>query len=203
MSIFSIWKKEPIKATEQDINNFNKCNEALVDLKNVLAPYHVDIKTNITNGKAAARLYIDYFLMSAALDAFYNHNVLEFKEINEVIYNRIPKKDYLFKLKVVDNLIAVGKLSRLGLLEKIKTIDKDNPKFKITEAGVKAMQQQTFQTLAASSFYNYQTYKLNKRTLWMSLCMLIVALLSMALSLVTFQRMNNESKEQTQIQTTK
>ena len=184
MSIFSNWKKEPIKATEQDINNFNKCNEALVDLKNALDPYHFDIKTNVTNSKAAARLYIDYFLMSLALDAFYNHNELEFKEINKVIYNRIPKKDYLFKLRVVDYPIAVGKLVRLGLLEKNITENEYNPKFKITEAGIKAMQQQTFQTLAASSFYNYQTYKLNKRMLWMSLCMLLTAIVSIVVSVI-------------------
>jgi len=184
MSIFSIWKKEPIKVTEQDIDNFNECNKALVDLKNSLDPYHVDIKTNITNGKAAARLYMDYFLMATALDAFYNGDELEYKKINKVIYNRIPKKDYLFKLRVVDNPIAVGKLVRLGLLEKIVTENEYNPKFKITEAGVKAMQQQTFQTLAASSFYNYQTYKLNKRTLWMSLCMLITAIVSIVVSVI-------------------
>jgi hypothetical protein len=184
MSIFSIWKKEPIKVTEQDINNFNECNKALVDLKNALAPYHVDIKTNVTNSKAAARLYIDYFLMSAALDAFYIRNRLEFKKINEVIYNRIPRKDYLFKLKIVDNQKAVNKLSRLGLLERIETVDKNNLKYKITEAGVKAMQQQTFQTLAASAFYNYQTYKLNRKMLWMSLCMLLTAIVSIVVSVI-------------------
>ena len=101
-----------------------------------------------------------------------------------MIYNRIPKKDYLFKLRVVDNPIAVGKLVRLGLLEKNITENEYNPKFKITEAGIKAMQQQTFQTLAASSFYNYQTYKLNKRMLWMSLCMLLTAIVSIVVSVI-------------------
>jgi hypothetical protein len=74
---------------------------------------------------------------------------------------------------------------RFGFIIPKKTENIDLPLFEITEIGISALQQQTFQSLAASSFYNYHTHLLNKRSLWMNLWMLIVTIASVVVTIIT------------------
>ena len=67
---------------------------------------------------------------------------------------------------------------RLGLVEPIETDNKYAPNFKITDDGVKAYQAHTFQSLATSSFFNYQTYR-------MSILMMIVTIISVLVAILS------------------
>lgn len=81
--------------------------------------------------------------------------------------------------------VNISKMIRLGLVEAIETDNKYAPNFKITDDGIKAYQEHTFQTLATSSFFNYQTYQLNKKADRMSKLMLAATIASVLVAILS------------------
>jgi Mg2+ and Co2+ transporter CorA len=122
--------------------------------------------------------------MSAVLEAFSFNNEINFKDLNETILNYVPKK-FIWEIRVTELNQIIGKMIRLGFIEPIKTNNEYNPKFKITIKGIETIQQQTYQSLASSSFFNYQTFQLSKRANKMNVLMLIVTIMSVIVTLMT------------------
>ena len=94
-----------------------------------------------------------------------------------VIVNYIPK-EFTWNISVARINLIISKMIRLGLVEPIETDNKYAPNFKITDDGVKAYQAHTFQSLATSSFFNYQTYR-------MSILMMIVTIISVLVAILS------------------
>ena len=173
-------KQDP---TKEDIEDYNKIIDLIKNLKDASSVYNIEKKENVTANKLSSRFFIDNLIMSAVMEAFYSGNEIYLKDINNLIHDRIPQYTWLFKMTRLDNQRAVYKLVRLGFLQQVETKDKLNLKFEITNDGIKALQDQTFQNLAASSFFSYQTYKMNIRSFWMTILMLIVTIMSVIVTL--------------------
>ena len=130
------------------------------------------------------RFYQEHFIMSAILEAFFFKNEISFKELNETIVNYVPK-GFIWDISVARINLVISKMIRLGLVEAIETDNKYAPNFKITDDGIKAYQEHTFQTLATSSFFNYQTYQLNKKADRMSKLMLAATIASVLVAILS------------------
>ena len=124
----------------------------------------------------------DHLVMSAILEAFFIKNEISFKELNENIYSNIPK-NISWNIAISQINLIIAKMIRLGLIIAIKTENEYNPNFRITEDGVKAYQNQTYQILASSSFFNYQTYLLNKKANWIAILMALVTVISVIVAI--------------------
>lgn len=180
--------KRQIPSTEEDIEEYKKFVELIENLKKASSIYHIEINENVTVNKLSLKFYIDNLIMSAVMEAFYSGNNIDFNYIINAIYPRIPKWIWRLKITVNDCQMAISKLVRLGLLEPIESENNHNPIFKITDDGIKALQEQTFQNLAVSSFFSYQTYIMNRRSFWMTILMLIVAIMSVFVTIFTLNR---------------
>jgi hypothetical protein len=127
--------------------------------------------------------------MAAVLDAFYNKDQMNYRELNESVINYVPK-ELIWQLPATFFQYIIIKMIRLGLIIPVESEDKFLPSFKISEDGTKALQQQTFQNLAASSFYNFQTFILNKRSMRINVLMLIVTIMSVIVTVLTILKSN-------------
>jgi hypothetical protein len=183
-----MFKKRQIHLTEEDIEEYKKKVDLIEDLKKVSSVYHIEMKENVTVKKLSLKFYINNLIMSAIMDAFYSQNEIDYKDINNIIYHRIPKWIWRLKITNYDNQKAISILVRLGFLIPIESVKKHNLIFKITDNGIKALQEQTFQNLAVSSFFSYQTYIMNRRSFWMTILMLIVTIMSVIVTISTLNR---------------
>lgn len=122
--------------------------------------------------------------MSAVLEAFSLKNEVSFADLNKAIANYVPE-EFIWDISVPRINLIISKMVRLGFVEPLETDNKYAPNFKITPEGIKAYQEHTFQTLAASSFFSYQTYLLNKKADKMSHKMLCVTRVSVLATIIS------------------
>jgi len=181
-------KKKEIDTAEKNIEDYQKMQSALQDLKNVTSVYYVKTEPNITTNKLSCGFYVDNLIMAAVMESFYSGNERSFKDINMSIRQKIPKWIWRLKLSLLDIHKSIYKLSRLGFIQLINVEDKYNPKYKMTVDGVKALQNQTFQNLAATSFFSYQTYIMNRKSFWLTIFMLIVTIMSVIVTIISLNK---------------
>ena len=188
-------KNQETTLSEEEIEENEKMVSQILDMKELSSVYHIDRQVSITTGKVSSKFYIDNLILSTIMESFYNGNECSYKDFNNCIYERFPKWTWRLKLSTIDNKNAVSKLIRLGFIEYVGLEGKYNPKFKITDNGIKALREQTFQILAASSFFSHQTYLINKRSFWLTIIMLIVTILSV---IVTIKSLNKSEGHRTE-----
>lgn len=189
-------KNQKTILSEKENEENKKMASLILEMKELSSVYHIDKHVNITTGKVSSKFYIDNLIMSAIMESFYNGNECSYKDFINCIHERFPKWTWRLKLSTIDDKNAVSKLIRLGFIEYVESEDKYNPKFKITDNGIKALQEQTFQILAASSFFSHQTYLINKRSFWLTIIMLIVTILSVV---VTIKSLNKSDEPRTEL----
>jgi len=183
---------DPDNWTEEEQETIKKLMESFSELGKSIKAYQIDKDlTNNTANVLSERFYIEYFIMSAILEAFFLKDELTFKELNQSIHNYVPK-DFLWDVPVAYQDLIIKKMIRLGFIDVVDTGDKYNPHFKITIEGVKVYQEQIFQNLASSAFFSYQTLLLNKRTtklnssiLRLTVLMLIVTVCSVIVTILS------------------
>lgn len=168
--------------SEMDFEDSEKIVSLIQEMKEMSSVYHIDRQINVTTGKLASKFYIDNLIMSAIMESFYNGNERSYKDINNCIYKKIPKWTWRLKLTTFDIQNSVIKLGRLGFIKYVESESKYNSKYEITDKGIKALQEQTFQILAASSFFSHQTYLINRRSFWVTIMVLIITILSMVVT---------------------
>ena len=174
----------PEDQTKEEWADYLKLINTVYDFKSSIQGYNVEIRSYNSTSQISKRFYEEHVIMASVLDSFNSKNEINFKELNEHIFNYIPKTFlHDIPVKSIQNIIL--KMIRFGFIIPKKTENIDLPLFEITEIGISALQQQTFQSLAASSFYNYHTHLLNKRSLWMNLLMLIVTIASVVVTIIT------------------
>ena len=168
----------PESMTEEEKEGMAKLFESFKELGKLCEPYNnIEPVLKNTASTLSERFYQEHFIMSAILEAFFFKNEISFKELNETIVNYVPK-EFIWDISVARINLVISKMIRLGLVEAIETDNKYAPNFKITDDGVKAYQAHTFQSLATSSFFNYQTYR-------MSILMMIVTIISVLVAILS------------------
>lgn len=184
--------KNPESWTDEEKEDYKKMMEPFSELGKSLKAYNINNElTNNTANGLSQRFYKEFFIMAAILEAFFTKDEISFKELNQSIYNYVPK-EFLWEITVNYQNLIISKMIRLGFIEVIKTEDKYMPNFKITSEGVKIYKEQQLQNLAASSFFSYQalslskkTKKLNVKMLWLTILMLIVTICSVIVTVLS------------------
>lgn len=122
--------------------------------------------------------------MSSILDAFMFRESLNLKELyNIVISYKIPQ-DFLHSIPAKQLDLIIIEMIKLGYIEPYRKEITLVPIFQLTELGIKILQERTLQNLALTSFYSYQSYKLNKRTINLSLMALVVSIVAIIVSVI-------------------
>lgn len=178
------WANDEKKSIEELYKSFSHLGESIKS-------YSIDKdSTNNTPEVISERFYTEYFIMSAILEGFINQDEISFEELNQAIYDYVPK-DFLCNNTAKYQNSIIAKMIRLGFIEVKETDDKYMPHFRITEKGVETYQEQIFQNLATSSFFNYQTILLNKKTnklnskmIFLTVLMLIVTVCSILVTVL-------------------
>lgn len=186
--------KNPDSWTDEEEKDINKMMEKFGELAKSLKAYNVNTElANNTTNDLSQRFYKEFFIMAAILEAFFSKDEISFKELNQSIYNYVPK-EFLWDITVNYQNLIISKMIRLGFLEVIKTEDKYLPTFKITSEGIKIYQAQQLQNLAASSFFSFQTLSLSKKTqklnvkmYWLTILMLIVTICSVIVTVMSLK----------------
>jgi hypothetical protein len=176
--------KNPESMTDEEIKDVKEMMNAFAKLGKSLEPYNIEIQSNNTSSKLSKKFYQEHFIMSAILEAFLFKNEITFKELNESIVNHAPK-EFIWNVTAAYQNLIIGKMIRLGLIVSVETENEYNPKFQITDDGISTYRQYTFQSLASSSFFNYQTHLLNKRANKMTILMFIVAIMSVIVTILS------------------
>lgn len=177
--------KNPESWTDEEKESYVKLIEGINDFGQSIKPYNIDTKlANNTTKNISDRFYKELFIKVAILEAFFIKEEISFKELNQSIYNYVPRT---FRRNVSINFqnLVILKMIRLGFIEVIKTQDKYMPNFKITLEGVKIYKEQQLQNIAVSSFFSYHTKKLNIKILWLTILMLIVTVCSVIATILS------------------
>ena len=170
------WSEAEIESCNKFVVNFN-------ELMKSTKSYSIDIgQSNNTNNILSERFYREAFIMSAVLEAFYIKDEISYKELNQSIYNYVPK-NFLWEITASNQNLIIMKMIRLGFIEVVETDEKYMPHFKITINGIKIFQDQILQNIATSSFFNYQVKTLSVKMYWLTIMMLAVTICSIIVTI--------------------
>lgn len=170
--------EEDLKAMEEAMNAIREIAEQSKFLLNGVTP-----KSGRSQEKMAKSYYEETMLMAAILESFVYSPEQEYKDINKFVFN-YTDKGFFWEVPVARYNLYLVKLAILGLIEVTKE-DKYNPTFAITEEGVNAIRQQNYSNLAQTALFNLQTLQLSKRAVWQNWMMIIVAIASVVVAIVS------------------
>lgn len=154
------------------------------EIKNKWEIYNLGPIDKKSNKNISEKIYEENFLMSGILEAFIFRKSLNLKEILKIILSeKVP--EYFFTNVSIHQVYAViVQMIKLGYIEPYRKEETLVPIFQLTELGVKILRERTLQNLALTSFYSYQSYKLNKKTVILSIIALIVSVLAIIISIL-------------------
>lgn len=183
--------------TDNSEKDWNELLKNLENAKKIGSPweaYNFTLTNKNTKNRVASSFYIEHFFMAAILEAFLINERLDFKDLNKAIYEYVPK-DFIWDIPANISQIVILKMVRLGYIEASKNENGILPIFSITKLGIETLQQQTFQNLSATSFFNYQTHLLseqsqllNRRSFKVNVLAMSVAILSVIMTILTMLR---------------
>ncbi|GHA67930.1 hypothetical protein [Pontibacter akesuensis] len=121
--------------------------------------YNFKTENNRTSDVTAAGFYVEHLYMWAALEAFLQHDKVTLKTLNYAMANNVPEHiNWEVPVTVSQNVIQ--KMIKIGYIKAVD-VPGELPEILLTEIGLKALQNQTFQSLSTTSFFSYQTHLLN------------------------------------------
>jgi hypothetical protein len=157
-------------------------------MSSIWDPWNFKISNERTTSDVAIQLYQEHFCIATVLEAFIAGEEIEFKDLNHYVFSVAPS-DFL-DMSVARFNLTLAKMIRLGYL--IADLKSEKQKFAITELGVKVWQQQTFQSLAATSFFSYQSqllnvesHRLNKTSVTLNKSVLILSAFSLIVAILS------------------
>jgi hypothetical protein len=181
-------KNREINLSEKDTEDIKKKIDLTKNLMDATSMDHIDMNENAKTSKLSCQFYIDNLIMSTVMESFYSGDEINYKEIDNRIHHKAPKWIWFLQMSKSDINRAVFKLIWLGFIQSIKSKDENNQKFRITDDGIKALKEQIFQNLEASSFFSYQTYIMNRRSFFMTILMLLVTIASVVVTIISLKR---------------
>lgn len=170
--------EEELKAMEEAMNAIREIGEQSKFLLNGVTP-----KSGRSQEELAKSYYEETMLMAAVLESFVYSHEQEYKDINKFVFN-YTDKGFFWEVPVARYNLYLVKLAILGLIEVTKE-DKYNPSFAITKEGLAAIRQQNYSNLAQAALFNLQTLKLSRRAVWQNWMMIIVAVASVVVAIVS------------------
>ena len=170
--------EEDLKAMEEAMNAIREIGERSKYVLNGVTP-----KSGRSQEELAKSYYEETMLMAAVLESFVYSLEQEYKDINKFVFN-YTDKGFFWEVPVARYNMYIAKLVILGLIEVTKE-DKYNSTFAITDVGIEAIRQQNYSNLAQAALFNLQTLKLSKRAVWQNWMMIIVAVASIVVAIVS------------------
>lgn len=170
--------EEDLKAMEEAMNAIREIGERSKYVLNGVTP-----KSGRSQEELAKSYYEETMLMAAVLESFVYSPEQEYKDINKFVFN-YTDKGFFWEVPVARYNMYIAKLVILGLIEVTKE-DKYNSTFAITDVGIEAIRQQNYSNLAQAALFNLQTLKLSKRAVWQNWMMIIVAVASIVVAIVS------------------
>lgn len=170
--------EEDLKAMKEAMNAIREIGEQSKYVLNGVTP-----KSGRSQEELAKSYYEETMLMAAVLESFVYSPEQEYKDINKFVFN-YTDKGFFWEVSVARYNMYLAKLAILGLIEVTKE-DKYNPSFAITDEGIVAIRQQNYSNLAQAALFNLQTLKLSKRAVWQNWMMIIVAVASIVVAIVS------------------
>lgn len=170
--------EEDLKAMEEAMNAIREIGERSKYVLNGITP-----KSGRSQEELAKSYYEETMLMAAVLESFVYSPKQEYKDINKFVFN-YTDKGFFWEVSVARYNMYIAKLVILGLIEVTKE-DKYNPTFAITDVGIEAIRQQNYSNLAQAALFNLKTLKLSKRAVWQNWMMIIVAVASIVVAIVS------------------
>lgn len=170
--------EEDLKAMEEAMNAIREIGERSKYVLNGITP-----KSGRSQEELAKSYYEETMLMAAVLESFVYSPKQEYKDINKFVFN-YTDKGFFWEVSVARYNMYIAKLVILGLI-KVTKEDKYNPTFAITDVGIEAIRQQNYSNLAQAALFNLQTLKLSKRAVWQNWMMIIVAVASIVVAIVS------------------
>ena len=170
--------EEDLKAMEEAMNAIREIGERSKYVLNGVTP-----KSGRSQEELAKSYYEETMLMAAVLESFVYSPKQEYKDINKFVFN-YTDKGFFWEVPVARYNMYIAKLVILGLIEVTKE-DKYNSTFAITDVGIEAIRQQNYSNLAQAALFNLQTLKLSKRAVWQNWMMIIVAVASIVVAIVS------------------
>jgi hypothetical protein len=170
--------EEDLKAMEKAMNAIRETGEQSKYVLNGVTP-----KSGRSQEELAKSYYEETMLMAAVLESFVYSPEQEYKDINKFVFN-YTDKGFFWEVPVARYNMYIAKLVILGLIEVTKE-DKYNSTFAITDVGKEAIRQQNYSNLAQAALFNLQTLKLSKRAVWQNWMMIIVAVASIVVAIVS------------------
>lgn len=170
--------EDDLRAMEEAMNAIKELGEQSKYILNGITP-----KSGRSQENLAKSYYEETMLMAAILESFVYSPEQEYQDINKFVFN-YTDKGFFWEVSVARYNLYLAKLAILGLIEVTKE-DKYNPTFAITEEGIVAIRQQNYSNLAQTALFNLQTLQLSKRAVWQNRMMLIVAIASAVVAIVS------------------
>lgn len=170
--------EEDLKAMEEAMNAIREIGERSKYVLNGVTP-----ESGRSQEELAKSYYEETMLMAAVLESFVYSPEQEYKDINKFVFN-YTDKGFFWEVPVARYNMYIAKLVILGLIEVTKE-DKYNSTFAITDVGIEAIRQQNYSNLAQAALFNLQTLKLSKRAVWQNWMMIIVAVASIVVAIVS------------------
>ncbi len=127
-----------------------------------------------------AQSYAQFLILEALT---FNEKMLSKELFDYVVEKSNPS---LLSASVKQLNIYLLEMVSIGLidLEDIPELrNQEQQSFSITEAGIEALRNRTFQSVASSAFFNRQAIRLSRRTLYLSIISVGIALISIFISI--------------------
>lgn len=169
---------EDLKAMEEAMNAIKELGEQSKYILN-----GVTSKSGRSQDELAKSYYEETMLMAAILESFVYSPEQQYQDINKFVFN-YTDKGFFWEVSVARYNLYLVKLVILDLIEVTKE-DKYNPTFAITEDGIAAIRQQNYSNLAQAALFNLQTLQLSKRAVRQNWMMIIVAVASVVVAIVS------------------
>ncbi|RZK22813.1 MAG: hypothetical protein EOO43_09205 [Flavobacterium sp.] len=175
--------------TEEEIikrrnEEFMELLERTKQIKTSWEIYEGIIQNKNTDKKVSKRMYVDHFLMASILDAFMYREALNLQELLTIVINHQIPQFFVFDIPAKKIDLIIANMIKLGYLEVYRKEQTIVPILQLTELGITILQQRTLQNLALTSFYSYQSYKLDKRAINLSLLAILISIIAIILSAI-------------------
>ncbi|QIH33881.1 hypothetical protein [Sphingobacterium sp. DR205] len=161
--------------TQEEINQFRQkeFEELLARTKNIEGWAEIFAESGArdnknTDDRVAKNIYVEHFLMSSIMEAFMFRESLNLKELYKIVLSSKVPESFIWDIPIEKLNLTIIEMIKLGYMETYQKEKTIVPIFQITDLGFKVLQDRTLQNLALTSFYSYQSQKLNERAIDLS-----------------------------------
>tara|TARA_R110002124_G_scaffold266548_1_gene433478 strand:+ start:448 stop:1095 length:648 start_codon:yes stop_codon:yes gene_type:complete len=184
VSIKNLTKEQEPKSSS--FYNFSEEDKARADQYKAFIDQHmINVDNKVTDEIYSKLYFVRYQYMAVILNALAYQRPLSWKELNQIIYSNLPKRI----VKQVPPSMGMAIIQKMLLLDyiNIKEIEKNYFEYSITSLGLQVVKDVSIHNIAATTFFSYQTQRLNKLVVTISVVATIVYVLSMTIAFMAFK----------------